>query len=265
MFNETIRSNTARFIASDIIDKVLLRDLPSLYGIQDIQELNRLFLTLAYNSGNEISLDNLSKESGVAKNTIKRYLEYLEAAFLLRRVYRVDHTARRFQRETTFNIYLANPTMRAALFGPVSDGDLAMGPLTETAIFSQWFHSTGSVSELHYARWKGGEVDIVHCPAKTQKPLWAMEVKWSDHPVSHSEDLDGLIEFCKRHNLLRSILVTTKTFEGTKKFGEAVINFRPSSLHAYVLGRNTARRAANELLKREFRPEKETGVPGVVT
>jgi len=81
VFSETIRKDPGQYIKSDIIDKVLLRDLPSLYGINDIQELNRLFTTLAYNTGNEVSLENLSKSSGVAKNTIKRYLEYLEAAF----------------------------------------------------------------------------------------------------------------------------------------------------------------------------------------
>ncbi len=81
VFSETIRQDPGQYIKSDIIDKVLLRDLPSLYGISDIKELNRLFTTLAYNSGNEVSLDGLSKSSGVAKNTIKRYLEYLEAAF----------------------------------------------------------------------------------------------------------------------------------------------------------------------------------------
>lgn len=30
-----------RYVKNDIIDKVLLRDLPSLYGIKDVQELNR--------------------------------------------------------------------------------------------------------------------------------------------------------------------------------------------------------------------------------
>ena len=72
VFSSTIRGNQAQYIKSDIIDKVLLRDLPSLYGINDIQELNRLFTTLAYNTGQEVSLDGLSKDSGVAKNTIKR-------------------------------------------------------------------------------------------------------------------------------------------------------------------------------------------------
>ena len=72
IFSETIQSDPGRFIKSDIIDKVLLRDLPGLYGIQDIQELNYLFTTLAFNTANEVSLEALSKSSGVAKNTIKK-------------------------------------------------------------------------------------------------------------------------------------------------------------------------------------------------
>ena len=58
LFSEAIQANPQRYIRSDIVDKVLLRDLPGLYGIQDIQELNRLFTLLAYNTGNEVSLDS---------------------------------------------------------------------------------------------------------------------------------------------------------------------------------------------------------------
>ena len=105
VFSEKIRENQSQYIKSDIIDKVLLRDLPSLYGINDIQELNRLFTTLAYNTGQEVSLDGLSKDSGVAKNTIKRYLEYLEAAFLIKRVERIDNNCKRFKRANFFKIY----------------------------------------------------------------------------------------------------------------------------------------------------------------
>jgi len=87
IFSEDIQADPARFIKNDIIDKVLLRDLPSLYGIQDIQELNSLFSMLAYNTGGEVSLNELSKNSGVTKNTIKKYIEYLESAFLIKIVH----------------------------------------------------------------------------------------------------------------------------------------------------------------------------------
>jgi len=123
IFSQQIQADPARFIKSDIVDKVLLRDLPSLYGIGDIQELNSLFTTLAFNTANEISLAGLSQTSGVAKNTIKRYIEYLEAAFLIRVVHRVDHTAKRFRRANFFKVYLTNPSMRASLFAPLKNID----------------------------------------------------------------------------------------------------------------------------------------------
>lgn len=49
------------------VEKVLLRDLPSLYGISDIQELNKLFLHIAFRSGNEFSYETLSSEAGIKK------------------------------------------------------------------------------------------------------------------------------------------------------------------------------------------------------
>lgn len=238
VFSPTIQADSSRYIKSDIIDKVLLRDLPSLYGISDIQELNRLFTTIAYNSGDEVSLEGLSQSSGVAKNTIKKYLEYLEAAFLIRRIHRIDKTAKRFERATTFKVYLTNPSMRAALFGPVNNLSDAMGSLTETAIFSQWFHETVFVDNLFYARWKDGEIDIVACEKSTQKPFWTVEVKWSDRFFLHPENLTSVVEFIKKNDISHSPLVTTRTKSGDKNVNNVRITFSPSSLYCYTVGKN---------------------------
>lgn len=237
VFSESIRSDPGQYIKSDIIDKVLLRDLPSLYGIHDIQELNRLFTTLAYNSGGEVNLEGLSQTSGVAKNTIKRYLEYLEAAFLIKRVERIDQNAKRFKRATHFKVYLTNPSMRAALFGQIQQDSDAMGALTETAIFSQWQHSQGT--ELYYARWNSGEIDIVCLSNATQKPVWAVEVKWSDRPFYDHSELANCVEFTSRHTPLKEpILVTSKTVNGSIVYRGVNFQFRPSAVYAYMLGTN---------------------------
>lgn len=66
-FSEKIRENPSQYIKNDIVEKVLLRDLPSLYGISDIQELNKLFLHIAFRSGNEFSYETLSREAGIKK------------------------------------------------------------------------------------------------------------------------------------------------------------------------------------------------------
>ncbi|OGA07422.1 MAG: ATPase [Betaproteobacteria bacterium RIFCSPLOWO2_02_64_14] len=242
VFSERVQANPRRYIKSDIIDKVLLRDLPSLYGISDIQELNSLFNTLAYNTGRELGLEDLSRTSHVAKNTLIRYLEYLEAAFLIRRVRRVDADAKRFQRMTTFKVYLTNPAMRAALFGPVDESHEATGQLAETAVFSQWMHNTSYLDSLHYARWKKGEVDLVSLDPARQKPRFAVEVKWSDRAADDPREVKGLVEFAKAHKLARRPLVTTLTRSETKTVDGVEIDFTPCSLHCYTVGKNTLER-----------------------
>jgi len=236
IFSETIQSDPARFIKGDIIDKVLLRDLPGLYGIQDIQELNYLFTTLAFNTANEVSLEQLSQNSGVAKNTIKRYIEYLEAAFLIKVVHRIDRSGRRFQRANFFKVYLTNPSMRSALFSPIASDDEAMGDLAETGIFSQWFHAD---TALHYARWDQGEVDIVHLGPKL-KPSWAVEVKWTDRFVERPADLRSLVSFCTA-NRLDAVSVTSRTASTVKIVGELQLNFTPTSLYCFTVGYNVIR------------------------
>lgn len=229
-----IRADPGRYVRQDIIDKVLLRDLPSLYGISDIQELNSLFTAFAYNTANEVSLDKLAQRAGIAKNTVKRYLEYLEAAFLVKRVHRIDHNARKFQRATLFKVYLTNPSLRAALFSPISADDPDMGAMVETAVFSQWFHFASG--NLHYARWKDGEVDLVLVDG-TGDPRWACEVKWSDRFGAQSPEFRNLIMFCKTHNLHEAI-VTTRSERSDETVDGVVIKCIPASLSCYTIGHN---------------------------
>ncbi|MFH1741850.1 MAG: ATP-binding protein [bacterium] len=231
VLSEEIRSDPGRYIKSDIIDKVLLRDLPGLYGIEDIQELNYLFTNLAFNTAGEISLEELSKNSGVTKNTIKKYIEYLEAAFLVRVVHRIDRNAKRFKRANFFKVYLTNPSIRAALFTPVTANDQAIGSLVETAIFSQWFHAE---IPLYYARWPRGEVDMVSL-GRDQKAAWVVEVKWSDRHYDNPEELKALIDFCRTHPLNQRI-VTTRTTSGTRTVQNVSIEYIPASLYCFEIG-----------------------------
>jgi uncharacterized protein len=243
VMNASVRQDPRRYLRQDIVDKVLQKDLPSLFGISDTQELNRFFNVLAYNTGMEVSHEKLSKNTGLTKARISEYLEYLEAAFLIKRVQRLDDNATRLQRATTYKIYLTNPSIRAALFGIARAEDPAMGHLVETAIWSQWLHSTETISNLHYARWRKGrtdyEVDLVGLASATQKPRFAVEIKWSDRAwLSPESELKGLVQFLEHHRLGRPALVTTLTQSGVREVGGHSIEFAPSSLHCYTIARN---------------------------
>lgn len=240
VLSEKIQSDMGRYIKNDIVDKVLLRDLPSLYGIKDVQELNSFFTYLAYNTGNEFSFDKLSKDSGIPKEIIKKYLEYLEAAFLIKVIHKVNDNAKKFKRITSFKVYLTNPSLRTALFSPIVETDNEMGNMVETAIFSQWMHRENL--DLKYARWKmgrsEGEVDIVLLDNKLFKPQWCVEIKWSNRYVDKPQELKSLIYFCKQNNFKASLVTTIdildyKTIEGID------LTYVPAAVYAYNIGVNT--------------------------
>ena len=241
VFSDKIRENPGQFIRHDIIDKVLLRDLPSLYGIQDVQELNSLFTMIAYHSGGQFSYEAMSKESGVTKDTLRRYVQYLEAAFLIKVVHRTDDTARRYQRETSFKIYLTNPSLRCALFQPIGVTDNEIGDMVETAVFAQWIPRIGT--DISYANWRlnkkeQGEVDIVGIDVARQKPQWAVELKWSDRYPEHPGELKSLLWFMPKNGISEAI-VTTQTISMRKPMDSVVLHFMPVACYAYSVAKNT--------------------------
>lgn len=235
ILNDIIQEDPGKFIRSDIIDKVLLRDLPSLYGIRDVQELNSLFNVIAYNSGNEFNLEGLSQESGVDKITIRKYIEYLEAAFLIKIIYPVGINTKKFQRASRFKIYLTNPSMRCALFAPILPIDDHFGQMVETAIVAQWLHR-GTVP-LHFAAWKGGEVDLVMVNPD-QKPRWVVEVKWSNQYIQSPGKLKSLIKFCKENSLDKAWVTSIDQFAQMYSQG-LILLFIPAASYCFYVGRNS--------------------------
>lgn len=223
VLDQTVRNHLDRFVANDILDKVLLRDLPNLYGVGDTQELKRFFTILAYNTGLEVNYEGLSQSSGVAKNTLRRYLDFLEAAFLIRRLYRIDQSARRFKRATQFKVYLTNASLRAALFGPLDGDDPAIGKLVETAVYAHFLQSDMADS-IFYARWPTGEVDFVTLGRGNQRPSAALESKWNDRIRNHSNEAKSYVDFCTRNGLsFQSSRFLTRSFSGTITVNEARI------------------------------------------
>lgn len=240
VFSEKIQNDMGRYIKNDIIDKVLLRDLPSLYGIKDVQELNRFFTYLAYNTGNEFSYETIGQESGIRKDTLKKYLMYLESAFLIKVLNKVDINAKRLKRVTRFKVYLTNPSLRTALFSPVTTSDSEMGNMVETAILSQWMHRENM--DLNYARWKEGrkegEVDLVFVDDKKFKPVWGIEIKWSNRYYNKPKELKSLIHFCKNNNLSAGLITTIDQSENIS-VSDINFTFLPASVYAYNIGDNT--------------------------
>ena len=194
-----------------------------------------MFVHIAFRSGNEFSYEKLATESGIKKDILKKYLEYLEAAFLIKVVNRIDQNAKHLQRVTSFKIYLTNPSLRCALFSPIDNDDDFIGSMVETAIFAQWIQ--GGKSDFYYANWiKGrdkGEVDIVWVEQATQKAFSLAEIKWTDRFAENPTELKSLFHFLENNHEIRKIIVTTKTRMGKYQHAKGDILFVPSAIYAY--------------------------------
>ena len=238
LFDEGLRQNPGQYIRRDIVERVLTRDLPQLYGITDVRELNQFFTVLCYQTGQEVSPQVLSKQSdGIRKETIGRYLEYLEAAFLLRVLDKVDLSARRLLRRTRYKCYLTVPSLRTALFAPLPPDRDGFGHLNETGVLSQW--APAGDDGLAYASWPAGEVDLVGRDPLSQKAAWATEIKWSNRYYEKPSDLKPLRKFCLEQGLRRAVC-TTVNKSGTAYTAGIEVTFLPNASYAYTIGYNAA-------------------------
>lgn len=218
----------------DVISKTLESDLPTLYGISETRSLQAFFTTLAYICGHETSIDELAKTFHIAKNTVRKYLTYLEAAHFIRLIERVDMEANKLERATFFKVYLVNPSYRSLLFGEFTEENLEVGPILEALVFAQVQHRR--LNPLYYSSWPRGSVDMVRLNGQGNADF-ALEIKWGNKFAEKPNLLRNLRAFCKKNNLTEAFITTSTIRKHRKKLG-FTYKFVPAALFTYLLGRN---------------------------
>ena len=64
----------------------LFKDILALEQLRNSQKLQDIVRLLAFQVGNEVSLNELATQTALSKNTVERYLDLLEKAFIIKRV-----------------------------------------------------------------------------------------------------------------------------------------------------------------------------------
>jgi predicted AAA+ superfamily ATPase len=155
-----------QIMREDVVDKVLKKDLPSLYNIRNATELERIFLYLCYISSQIASIDAIAKElDGVSRPTVENYIRYLESANLIYLSYPVEMKGKKVLKSRP-KIYIADAAIRNAVL--MDDGMMTnpeeLGKLVETSVYKH-------VAAFYYQKatrvgyYRGGrnnkELDIV--------------------------------------------------------------------------------------------------------
>ncbi len=155
-----------QIMRDDVVDKVLKRDLPSLYNIRNATELERIFLYLCNVSSEIVSIETITKElNGVSRPTVENYISYLESANLIYQSWPVSLTDKKVLKARP-KIYIADAAIRNAVLmdDALLTNPVEMGKIVETAVYKHVaaFYYQKSTSVGYY---RGGsknkEIDIV--------------------------------------------------------------------------------------------------------
>lgn len=203
-----------QIMREDVVDKVLKRDLPSLYNLRNATELERIFLYLCNVSSEIVSIEAIAKElSGVSRPTVENYIQYLESANLIYMSLPVDMAGKKVLKASP-KIYIADAAIRNAVLMDESllTDSIEMGKIVETAVYKHvaafYYQQATSVGYFRGGR-KGKEIDIVVDKPNAYNIL--IEVKYREGaPI---KDDDAIAELCAEASA--AIIVT----KGANDFG----------------------------------------------
>ena len=196
-----------QIMREDVVDKVLKRDLPSLYNIRNSTELERIFLYLCNVSSEIVSIDAIAKElNGVSRPTVENYISFLESANLIYQSWPVNMDDKKILKARP-KIYVADSAIRNAVLmdDSLMTDPAEMGKIAETAVYKHiaafYYQKATSVGYYRGGK-KDKEIDIVVEYPKIKNIL--IEVKYRDGaPIA---DNDAISELCE--NSSASIIVT---------------------------------------------------------
>ena len=83
---------------NDVVDAYLLRDILAIDGVKHAQKMYDLLRLIAYQTGSEVSMDELGRQLSLSRNTVERYLDLLQKVFVL---FRVGGYSRNLRKEVT--------------------------------------------------------------------------------------------------------------------------------------------------------------------
>ena len=197
-----------QILREDVVDKVLKRDLPSLYPIRNSTELERIFLYLCNVSSSVASIEAIAKElQGISRPTVENYIRYLESANLIYQSWPIDMAGKKILKASP-KIYIADAAIRNAVLmdDSILTDPVEMGKVVETAVYKHvaaFYYQKATSVGYYRGRRKDKEIDVVVEYANHKNIL--IEVKYREGaPIS---DNDAICQLCKEAS---AAIVVTK-------------------------------------------------------
>lgn len=194
-----------KYVSEGIVDKILFKDIPAIFNIENVDALESLLHILMEEPGQTLDTVKLSKELGISRNTVSDYLRYLQESFLLKRLYNFSNNKRKMER--SLKKYYASIVSPAATF--------SADTLTRSKVF-EWLIVNQLDANFFWRDQQKHEVDIVLLKEKKVTPI---EIKYG------KIDTSGLEHFMEKFGIKQGYVISSdemKSYNANGKKIEAV-------------------------------------------
>ncbi len=234
-----------RMLREDVVDKVIKRDVLTLFNIRSPMLMEKLFLYLCMNSTEIFNATTAAKElENTSVATIESYIAALKMSNLIYLAKPLDVGSKGALKGKP-KIFIADAAIRNAVLmvDDVLSDEKELGAMVETAVYKHMvsFYQ-GSTAQLGYfrkAKNNQKEVDVV-VELPRQKIL--CEVKYRNH--SHIPVTDAIVELCRDEKAkVTSAFLITKQLDdfGISNHGTVTPIMRvPALPFLYLLGKAEA-------------------------
>lgn len=208
----TSTGNQKRNILGDICESYLFKDILQLTTVKYTAKIRDLLRLLAFQVGNPVSVNELTHKLSLNRETVERYIDLLEKAFV---IYRLPAYSRNLRNEIAKmdKIYFYDNGIRNFLIDNLKPMDqrIDTGNLWENFIVSerrkQLFYLQKSVSTYFWRTYAGAELDYIE---EGGDGLTGYEIKLSKPkrkaPKAWDEEYKGKFQVINLSNYLEILL-----------------------------------------------------------
>lgn len=229
-------SYAQRIIREDVVDKVLKRDMVSLFNVRHIDELERIFLYLCMTTGNIVEATTLSNNMDITRPTVLKYLHFLELANLIYLGYPVDMVGKKVLKAKP-KVYLADAAIRNAVLlqgEEVLHNPDQMGMIVESSVYkhiSTFYYNFNPKIGYYRDSSSQKEIDIVVMMPNSKIFI---EIKYRETPKI--KETEAIVEWSKKEELPVASLLITKNGGDYGLLDHAPIMRIPAFAFLYLLG-----------------------------
>ena len=232
-----------RMLREDVVDKVIKRDVLTLFNIRSPLLMEKLFLYLCINSTEIFNTATAAKElENITVNTIESYLNALEMSNLIY-ISRPVGVGSKAVLKGKPKIFVADAAIRNAVLmtDDILSDEKELGIMVETAVYKHLvsFYQNRPVNLGYYRKLKENqkEVDVV---IELPREKILCEVKYRNQ--SHIPVNDAIVELCNddKANVSHAFLITKRLddFGKTRHDTKVPIFKLPAVVFLYLLGKS---------------------------